>query len=1244
MDDLPLDRPDDDCANRPRCNHPTDLLGHAARRSRRNVEPGREPPDSRGRKLNHQRIRVHNNSDDAIEIEFGDGNTVQSNFFGIEVDGLSPVGAAYAISIKTDFNVIGGSGPGEGNVFAAIVNDSLYLTQSASNNIYRGNKVGTDFTGTVAVGNGNGLILTNGASDNMIGGPDPGDGNIIANNSLGGVSLEATAGTGNAVLGNTIYNNGAPPIDLLADGITPNDPGDGDSGPNDLLNFPVITDAAETAGTLSVDFDLDVPAGDYRIEFFRNPGAVPEGEIFVDFYALTHPGGVAFYTTSIAGSSGDLITATGTIDVGSYGSTSEFSAGFTATLSANLPPIADAGGPYSIAEGEALLLDGSNSSDPDADPLIYRWDLNNDLTYGDVIGVSPNVSWATLVSFGVDDNGIHTIGLEVDDSSGGTATDTEPATVFNTEPTISTSGSATSMSGSVYTLNLGATDPGVDTVTEWVIDWGDGTTQTIPGNPLSTTHTYTGPSRTYNVLAAVTDEDGTYLQNDLVVAGYLSHNTIRYEAPFGRNPSPLQLGFGMDNPYDVAIAPSGDYYVAAYGTHAVYRYDGTTGNYVAQFAAGTNPVGLEFGPDGDLYVTSYGTNEVLRFDGLTDASLGVFVTAGSGGLTGPTGMTFGPDGDLYVSGWDDDAIYRYDGSTGASLGVFVSAGSGGLDSPEDIAFGPDGHLYVADPVANLVRKYNGTTGASLGVFTSGASATGAIGVVFAPDGYLYVTEYWDDIVQRYDATTGVYVDEYVPAGFGGLDGPSFMTFVPGQQIDVVATGVKVNSTGDASDNTPGDNVCDTGGLNSDGDPECTLRAAIEEANAGPINTIEFNIPISDAGYSVGPPAYWSIAPASALPNLTIDATTQAGWIANTNSALQALNGTLVIELDGSSVVADDGLHVSGATVTIRGVVVNRFGDVGIKISNTSSESVVVGNYVGTDITGTIGGIYASGPVGIVVKNASTNTQIGGPNPEDRNLIGDAGGDLLRVADAGTDGTVIQGNLIGTNATGTASVVAVSASDGIDVQVDADNTQILDNVISGVGQDGIDVAGATNVTIYGNWIGVDITGNAALGNASDGIEVKTSSSNVTIGGSGLGEPNVISANGSRGIHLDTVSVGIVIQANLIGVGADTVTPLGNASRGVYLATGSNNVLIGGTSAGDGNIIAHNSRGAQIRDGTGNSVLGNSIFANSSLGIDLAPGGSHGSHAERRWRPGFGTERSSELPCRHYRIGIHRHRHR
>ena len=147
------------------------------------------------------------------------------------------------------------------------------------------------------------------------------------------------------VLGNSIVGTFSLGIDLEDDGLVEsNDVLDTDSGPNGLLNFPEVVSATEVDGVVTVDFSLDVPAGDYRVEFFSNPsGADPsgfgEGEVFVGATTLTHAGaGAQGFGVQISGSAGDVLTATTTEDLGagSYGATSEFSAAYTVTAAGAL--------------------------------------------------------------------------------------------------------------------------------------------------------------------------------------------------------------------------------------------------------------------------------------------------------------------------------------------------------------------------------------------------------------------------------------------------------------------------------------------------------------------------------------------------------------------------------------------------------------------------------------------------------------------------------------------------------------------------------------------------------------------------------------------------------------------------------------------------------------------------------------------------------------------------------------------
>ncbi|MCP3996957.1 MAG: Calx-beta domain-containing protein, partial [bacterium] len=182
----------------------------------------------------------------------------------------------------------------------------------------------------------------NGAFDNLIGGTD-GEGNRVSKNAVG-VRLESSAGNGNAILGNSIFDNNERGIDLQGGSetnqVTANDADDADTGANNLQNFPVIT-AAATAGSqieISGTLDTDGLNQDYRIEFFAT--GTPDGtgygeaERYLGFATITTDGsGDATFTATIEALvyAGEAVTATATVDNGggSYGDTSEFAANFT---------------------------------------------------------------------------------------------------------------------------------------------------------------------------------------------------------------------------------------------------------------------------------------------------------------------------------------------------------------------------------------------------------------------------------------------------------------------------------------------------------------------------------------------------------------------------------------------------------------------------------------------------------------------------------------------------------------------------------------------------------------------------------------------------------------------------------------------------------------------------------------------------------------------------------------------------
>ena len=376
----------------------------------------------------------------------------------------------------------------------------------------------------------------------------------------------------------------------------------------------------------------------------------------------------------------------------------------------------------------------------------------------------------------------------------------------------------------------------------------------------------------------------------------------------------------------------------------------------------------------------------------------------------------------------------------------------------------------------------------------------------------------------------------------------------------------------------------------------SLRKAISDANGSPgADLINFNIP--GAGTK-------TISPLSQLPALTgpvtLDGTTQ-----NPGSA------TPPIELAGNSAGPGvRGLSLSGGNSSVRGLVINRFD--GLAIDLFGSGTIVSGNFIGTNATGTAA--QANAETGVLI-NAGSGHTIGGTVAAARNLISGNTGHGIQVLLGVAMNHQVQGNFIGTNASGSGAIG--NEGDGVEMLSGTDNvinctvggtSAGAGNVISANTGSGVQfITVGTNNLVQGNLIGTDASGSNDLGNGSAGVAI-TEADNCTIGGTVAGAGNVISGNGAEGVRVNSpTATGNLVQGNRVGTRSDGVTQLPNSTNGVRVTNSASSNTIGGA-AGGGNIIAFNlSAGVMLETGTANHIQANSIFSNNALGIDLGPAG-------------------------------------
>jgi uncharacterized repeat protein (TIGR01451 family)/CSLREA domain-containing protein len=313
------------------------------------------------------------------------GNQIRNNYLGSDATGSAtlqpPHGTLDAVVIiGGDGNVVGGlpadpGTPGPRNVIVDAAHSGI-LIDGGTGNVIQHNFVGVGADGATALGNGwYGIYLRDEASSNRIGAVLPDAGNTIANNELDGVQVGLVStdqSAGNSILSNAIFDNGFyKAIDLTNSG-TPNadDPGDADTGPNDLQNSPVITNVRHGATAADITAELQLsstPLGTFTVQLFASRACNPfgsgqgDGEILLktqensaaDGNGLVFWSLVATLPTDLASNVTHPILAATVTDAG--GNTSEFSTCFDSTA-AGPGTLGFARPSYAVQEGQVATI------------------------------------------------------------------------------------------------------------------------------------------------------------------------------------------------------------------------------------------------------------------------------------------------------------------------------------------------------------------------------------------------------------------------------------------------------------------------------------------------------------------------------------------------------------------------------------------------------------------------------------------------------------------------------------------------------------------------------------------------------------------------------------------------------------------------------------------------------------------------------------------------------------------------
>ena len=1141
---------------------------------------------------------ISGNSSDNVRIsgDFASGNFVVGNYIGTTPNGIGGLGGSGVRITNGAFsNTIGGA---QRNVIAGNSGNGVEITNNGTTgNLVEGNYIGLGATGLAAVGNeGAGVEIVGPDSSNfvhdnwitgnidgiVIGGSDTGtsgqivefnrigltsvdvEGNLgrgifvngtssgdTSNNSISfntiagsggaGIFVDDDAGgtaTGNSIQSNTIRASGGLGIDLAPAGVTPNDADDTDAGANNLQNFPVLTSVTVNEGETVIEGTLtSAPGVLFGIDFFVNSACDGsdhgEGEAGIAGASVTvEPDGDVSFAETVPGELGPTDQVTATATNLETGDTSEFSACAATT-----------GGPQ-VGPTFTVNTAIDSLSPPDAGCSTL------DCTFREATEAANSNPGADTIDFDIPGAGPHTITI-----AASWPIITQPVTIDGTSqpgyadtPLIEFDGGNNSFTGLSFNINTGQSLVRGLAINRWQT-----AVETRSGVNLSLEDNYIGVSP--DGVTARPNGSGVVL---LGGTGEITGNVISGNS---------QVGLSLRDVSDVIVQDN------RIGTNAA-----------GSASLGANPIGVEIFPTGGVGASgvtiegnliSGNSSSGIEIKSSTNSSvtqttiLGNLIGTNADGTSalanGHKGISIrgfgvnGPATDTTIGGTapGEGNTIAFNGNDGVGIET-NGAGSEHLrNSIRGNSIHSNGRLGIdlgvedvtandaldADPGANNLQNFPVLTGAGStvsGDLDSAAGQTYTIDVYsnaacdsfLNGEGAVHVTSF--DVVT--DGSGHVAFNEPVsPPLTGGVatatatdsvgntsEFSACQTVTSGSQPGPTFT---VNTT---ADGTPQDAGCSS--------TDCTLREAITVSNAQPgANTIEFEI----AGPGPHEIVLGSVLPAIA-EDLTLDAASEPDWV---DAPVVGISGGVDIT---------HGLEIVDGTTTVRALAVGGFSSTGIDANG--GQLLLSASYVGTNIAGT-----AANPNGVGVR-------VEGPFNE----IGDA------EADEG-------------------------------------------NLISGNTEDGILVEDGSNTLIQGNRIGTDATGTAEVPNRT-GIRIVAGEGDVIdnrIGGDEPGQGNLVSGNISAGILLrGTVGAGVTgteITGNLIGTAADGVSDLGNGGDGVQLGSPGNLTGngIGDTTTGSGNTIAYNDGAGvsilNVDSNRANRIAGNSIHSNGGLGIDLGADG-------------------------------------
>lgn len=276
------------------------------------------------------------------------------------------------------------------------------------------------------------------------------------------------------------------------------------AGPDGIANMPDCSGNITGDDTVIVTHAIGETIAIFKtvtgkFDFILTDNEIPTGLIYLRVFNRDSISGSSHYGQTQVVAVNDLTVASGGNDIYFY--VNEYGL-LSTNIGFGCPPVANAGGPYTVGEGSTIQFDASATADPD-DPienLVFEWDFDCDGQY-DEIGFSP--------SYFARDNAVFSVGLRVTDTKNLVSYSTAQVTIVNLPPVIEAVTSTDKYVNEQVNLTAQYYDPGLDDTHTLDIDWGDGTIVSgisISGGVINLSHAYTS-SGAYDVSLIVRDKD-----------------------------------------------------------------------------------------------------------------------------------------------------------------------------------------------------------------------------------------------------------------------------------------------------------------------------------------------------------------------------------------------------------------------------------------------------------------------------------------------------------------------------------------------------------------------------------------------------------------------------------------------------------------------------------------------------------------------------------------------------------------